>query len=704
MLYVQHRQPNTLESGMDSFRREMDALAPPEDEPQPKLRMAKQPTPRNQRPPSGRSALAAMARDLAIDLGTANTLVYERGRGIVLNEPTVIALNERTQEVLAMGHEAWQMIGRTPGYIVAVRPLRQGAITDFEITQRMIRLLLHRVGVNRFNRPRVVICVPSAITEVERRAVTEAARRAGAADAQLIEQPMAAAIGAALPIHEPVANMVVDVGGGTSETALISLGGVVALKAVRVGSFDIDAAITAFIRREYGIAVGERTAEEIKMAIGSASPVRDEIKAEVRGRDLMSGLPKTIILSPDEVRAAIDEPVSAICDSVVACLGMSPPELAQDLILNGVKLVGGGGMLAGLRPAPGQRDRGARAPRRRAARVRRARRRSLHRGLRQPQGHVHGFEPLSRRGPNVPAVTDARTLIHAAGDALLTERRQLTADELAALAAIPDESVPALAALAHEVRLAWCGPEVEVEGILSAKTGGCPEDCHFCSQSAQFDTVVQATPFLDREELIAAARETAAIGASEFCIVLAVRGPDEKTMQRLEELVPAVPRGDRPERRRVGGHPHRGAGEAARGRGHAPLQPQPRDVPLVLPAGGHHPLVGGALRHLPARARARHGALLRRAARHGRDGRRSASSSSRSSASVEPAEVPLNFLNPRPGTPLMIRKLVEPMEAIRWIALFRLALPERDPALRRRPRGHPPRAPGAGPHRRASTR
>lgn len=240
------------------------------------------------------------------------------------------------------------MIGRTPGYIVAVRPLRQGAITDFEITQRMIRLLLHRVGVSRFNRPRVVICVPSAITEVERRAVTEAARRAGAADAQLIEQPMAAAIGAALPIHEPVANMVVDVGGGTSETALISLGGVVALKAVRVGSFDIDAAITQFIRREYGIAVGERTAEEIKVAIGSAWPVRDEVNAEVRGRDLMSGLPKTIILSPEEVRAAIEEPVSAIVESVIACLGMSPPELAQDLILNGVKLVGGGGMLAGL--------------------------------------------------------------------------------------------------------------------------------------------------------------------------------------------------------------------------------------------------------------------------------------------------------------------------------------------------------------------
>jgi rod shape-determining protein MreB len=289
-----------------------------------------------------------MARDLAIDLGTANTLVYAKGQGIVLNEPSVIALNQQTGDVLAMGHEAWQMIGRTPGYIIAVRPLRQGAITDFDITQRMIRLLLQRAGVSRFNRPRVVICVPSAITEVERRAVKEAARRAGAADAQLIEQPMAAAIGAGLAIHEPVSNMVIDVGGGTSETALISLGGVVALQAVRVGSFDIDAAITTFIRREYGIAVGERTAEDIKVAIGSAWPVEDDIKAEVRGRDLMSGLPKTVILSPLEVREAIAEPVNAIVDSVVACLGLAPPELAQDLIVRGMHLVGGGGMLKGL--------------------------------------------------------------------------------------------------------------------------------------------------------------------------------------------------------------------------------------------------------------------------------------------------------------------------------------------------------------------
>ncbi|MCH1451101.1 MAG: rod shape-determining protein [Acidimicrobiaceae bacterium] len=289
-----------------------------------------------------------MARDLAIDLGTANTLVYARGEGIVLNEPSVIALNSRSGEVLAMGHEAWQMIGRTPSYIVAVRPLRKGAITDFEVTQRMIRLLLQRVGVSRLNRPRVVICVPSAITAVERRAVTEAARRAGAADARLIEQPVAAAIGADLPINEPIGNMVVDIGGGTTESALISLGGVVALEAVRVGSFDIDNAIQGYVRREYGIAVGERTAEEIKIVLGSAYPTADEVSAEVRGRELMSGLPKTVVLTPDEIRVAIEEPVTAMVDSVVSCLAQAPPELAQDLIVQGVHLVGGGGMLKGM--------------------------------------------------------------------------------------------------------------------------------------------------------------------------------------------------------------------------------------------------------------------------------------------------------------------------------------------------------------------
>jgi rod shape-determining protein MreB len=289
-----------------------------------------------------------MARDLAIDLGTANTLVYAKGQGIVLNEPSVIALNIQTHDVLAMGHEAWQMIGRTPGYIQAVRPLRGGAITDFDITERMIRIILTRAGISRFNRPRVLICVPSAITSVEKRAVKEAARRAGATDAYLIDQPMAAAIGAGLPVGEPLGNMIVDIGGGTSETAVISLGGTVALQAIRVGSFDMDTAIQTFVRREYGIAIGERTAEEIKVAIGSAHATDDEVKAEVRGRDLMTGLPKTVVLSPEEVRDALEEHVSAIVDSVIQCLGMAPPELAQDLIMQGIHLVGGGGLLRGL--------------------------------------------------------------------------------------------------------------------------------------------------------------------------------------------------------------------------------------------------------------------------------------------------------------------------------------------------------------------
>jgi rod shape-determining protein MreB len=289
-----------------------------------------------------------VARDLAIDLGTANTLVYARGKGIVLNEPTVIALNTRTHEVLAMGQDAWQMIGRTPGYIVAVRPLRQGAITDFDITERMIRLLLQRCGVSRLNRPRVLICVPSAITSVERRAVKEATHRAGASAAYLIEQPMAAAIGAGLSIHEPIGNMVVDVGGGTSETAVISLGGVVASEAIRCGGFDIDAAIQIYVRREHGVAIGERTAEEIKLAIGSAAPYNDEVKAEVRGRELMTGMPKTVVLTPGELRGAVEDQVRQIITAAVNCLGAAPPELAQDIIFQGIHLVGGGALLRGM--------------------------------------------------------------------------------------------------------------------------------------------------------------------------------------------------------------------------------------------------------------------------------------------------------------------------------------------------------------------
>lgn len=289
-----------------------------------------------------------MARDLAIDLGTANTLVYQRQRGILFSEPTVLALNKETGAVLAMGDEAWQMIGRTPGYIVAVRPLRSGAISDFDVTEKLIRLILQRSGVNRFSRPKALVCVPSALTEVERRAVEEATLSAGARSCYLIEEPLAAAIGAGLPIHEPVGNLVVDVGGGTSEVALISMGGIVTNTAVRIGGFDIDAAIQNFVRREYTIAIGERTAERMKIAIGSAFPLAEEKKAELRGRDLSTGLPKNILITSEEIREAINEPVKAIVTAVIECIGASPPDLVQDVLTNGITLAGGGGMLSGL--------------------------------------------------------------------------------------------------------------------------------------------------------------------------------------------------------------------------------------------------------------------------------------------------------------------------------------------------------------------
>lgn len=289
-----------------------------------------------------------MARDLAIDLGTANTLVYQRQRGILFSEPTVLALNKETGAVLAMGDEAWQMIGRTPGYIVAVRPLRSGAISDFDVTEKLIRLILQRSGVNRFSRPKVLVCVPSALTEVERRAVEEATLSAGARSCYLIEEPLAAAIGAGLPIHEPVGNLVVDVGGGTSEVALISMGGIVTNTAVRIGGFDIDGAIQNWVRREYTIAIGERTAERMKIAIGSAFPLAEEKKAELRGRDLGTGLPKNILVTSEEIREAINEPVKAIVSAVIECIGSSPPDLVQDVLTNGITLAGGGGMLSGL--------------------------------------------------------------------------------------------------------------------------------------------------------------------------------------------------------------------------------------------------------------------------------------------------------------------------------------------------------------------
>ncbi len=289
-----------------------------------------------------------MGRDLAIDLGTANTLVYRHGEGIVFDQPTVIALNTRSGDVLAMGDEAWEMIGRTPGHVVAMRPLRHGAITDFDITEHMIRLILKRVGVSRFPRPRVLICVPSAITEVERRAVKEAARSAGARDVALVEEPLAAAIGAGLPVHEPIGNLIVDIGGGTSEMAVVSMGGIVTGKAIRVGGFDMDAAIQHHVRKLYGIAVGERTAEQMKIAIGSAYPIPDLPGAQVRGRDLATGMPKEVEVGEEEVREALSESVLRIVEATRDTLATSPPELAHDVLETGMFLTGGGSLLHGL--------------------------------------------------------------------------------------------------------------------------------------------------------------------------------------------------------------------------------------------------------------------------------------------------------------------------------------------------------------------
>ena len=290
-----------------------------------------------------------MARGYAVDLGTANTLVWAEGRGIVLNEPTVLAVNQRTGDVLAMGHEAYAMIGRTPGHIVAERPLRGGAVTDFEATSKLLQLLFKRVSRRGPRRkPRALICVPSATTNVERRAVEEAATQAGVASAHLMEEPMAAAIGAGLPVQEAHGSMVIDVGGGTSEVAVIALGGIVTAKAVRVGGFDIDGAIQRHVRDRYAVAIGDRTAEEIKTVIGSASPQPQELQAEVRGRELSTGLPKEIVIGATEVREAIEDSVATIVGAVLDTLAECPPELTQDIIEKGIWLVGGGALLAGL--------------------------------------------------------------------------------------------------------------------------------------------------------------------------------------------------------------------------------------------------------------------------------------------------------------------------------------------------------------------
>src|SRR5213593_1082063 len=291
-----------------------------------------------------------LGRDMAVDLGTANTLVYVRGRGIVLNEPSVVAVNVKDGRPLAVGAEAKRMIGRTPSHIQAIRPLKDGVIADFEICEKMLRYFIHKVhGPRKLAKPRMVICVPSGITGVEQRAVQEAAEYAGARKpAYIIEEPMAAAIGAGLPVHEPTGNMVVDVGGGTTEVAVISLGGIVTSQSIRIGGDELDDAIIQFIKKEYSLALGERTAEEIKIALGSACELEEELHAEIRGRDLITGLPKTIVCSTAEIRDAIEEPVAAIVDAVKVTLDKTPPELAADIMEQGIVLTGGGALLHGL--------------------------------------------------------------------------------------------------------------------------------------------------------------------------------------------------------------------------------------------------------------------------------------------------------------------------------------------------------------------
>lgn len=290
-----------------------------------------------------------LGRDIGIDLGTANTLVYVRGRGIVIDEPSVLARDQETKEILAVGNKAKEMVGRTPGNIVAIRPLRDGVIADFDTTERMLRDFL--VKANRrmsWVRPRVVIAVPSGVTEVEKRAVIDAAISAGAKDARVIEEPMAAAIGVGLPVQEPTGNMIVDIGGGTTEVAVISLGGIVAHRSIRIGGDEMDDAIIQHIRRNYNLLIGERTAETIKKTIGTACPQETESSLEVRGRDLVTGLPKTITITSEEVREALAEPVASILEGVKVTLEQTPPELAADIMDRGIVMAGGGALLTGL--------------------------------------------------------------------------------------------------------------------------------------------------------------------------------------------------------------------------------------------------------------------------------------------------------------------------------------------------------------------
>jgi len=293
--------------------------------------------------------LGLFSNDIGIDLGTANTLVYVKDRGIVLREPSVVAIQNGTKRILAVGDEAKRMLGRTPGNIVAIRPMKAGVIADFEITEAMLRYFIKKIHNRRkMVRPRIIIAVPSDITEVEKRAVKDSARHAGAREVFLIEEPMAAAIGVGLPVQDPAGNMIVDIGGGTTEVALISLAGIVFSRTVRVGGDEMDECIVQYMKRVYNLMIGERTAEEIKMTMGSAYAVDEETSIEVKGRDLVAGLPKTLTITSEEIREALQEPVSSIVDAIRITLERCPPELSSDLVDRGMVLAGGGALLRGF--------------------------------------------------------------------------------------------------------------------------------------------------------------------------------------------------------------------------------------------------------------------------------------------------------------------------------------------------------------------
>ena len=295
------------------------------------------------------SLIGLFSNDLAIDLGTANTVVFVRGKGIVLREPSVVARHNETKEILAVGSEAKQMLGRTPGNIVAIRPMRDGVIANFEITEAMIKHFIRRVHNRKtLVRPRVVIAVPSGITQVEKRAVRDSAISAGAREVYLMEEPMAAAIGVGLPISNPIGNMIVDVGGGTTEVAVISLSGIVYSKSVRVAGDEMDEAIINYIKRKYNLLIGERTAEAIKIKIGSAYPLDEKQEMEIKGRDLMAGIPKTLLVNDEEIREALAEPIGTIVETVKIALERTPPELAADIVDKGIVMAGGGSMIRGL--------------------------------------------------------------------------------------------------------------------------------------------------------------------------------------------------------------------------------------------------------------------------------------------------------------------------------------------------------------------